>query len=107
MSNSSTISNWKAFTSNVSSFSAMPFHPEDEPLKHSLKGKLFEIIYCQSELEILMQGTLLLTCACTVRCNATNFAYLMNKNKSFARSSPAFFLFLYLSSRSRQICDVK
>ena len=31
----------------------------------------------------------------------------MSKNKSLARSSRAFFLCLYILSRSRQICDAK
>ena len=35
------------------------------------------------------------------------FAYLMNKNKSFARPSRAFFYLCTFLSRSRQICDVK
>ena len=34
----------------------MPFHPEDEPLKHSLKGKLFEIILLPKLVEIFDTG---------------------------------------------------
>ena len=37
----------------------------------------------------------------------TKFAYLIDKNKSFARPSRAFFKFRAFLSSSRQICDVK
>ena len=38
--------------------------------------------------------------------DATKFAYLIEKNKSFARPSRAFFISVRFS-RARQICDVK
>ena len=38
--------------------------------------------------------------------NATTFAYLMNKNRGFARPSRPFFYFCTFISRSRQIYDV-